>query len=101
MAHTSRSLGEFYCLIGVTRRDHGPTVDKNLGTNLFRYHLTIHFHGTAHGGVNTAGQAQVGGMLSGVTHATPPQHAAFLNQVIEPALANFLRRNVGISGVIF
>ena len=100
MANRGSGLSKLNRLIGVTWRHHSPTIDKNLRTDLLRNHLAIERNRPAGRRVNTIRKPQVRRVLRGIPKPSPPQDAAFTNQVIKPALTNLLGTYVAAGTVI-
>ncbi len=100
MADTSGPAGQVGGQFGVTRGDHRPAVDKNLGTNLFGHHFTIQSNRAAPRGLNAILQVQIGGVFSGVTQPPPPQDCTLFDDIVEPGLTDLGRSQIEAVAVV-
>src|ERR1700738_5725658 len=100
MADAARLLCQVGGLLGISRTDHRPSIDEDLGANLLGYGLAVQFDRTAQRRGYAGLQAQIGGMFGGVSDPAPPQDRAVLHDVIEPGVADLLGSQMPWKAVI-
>ena len=87
-------------LLGVAGAHHGIGIHEDLGADLLGKHRAVAPDGPALRGGDAPLQVQVGGMLGGVAHAAPPEDGPVFDDVVEPGLADLLRRHLRGEAVV-
>src|SRR5271168_3982115 len=94
MADARRLLGEARGELRVARRDDRPAVDEYLRADLLRDGSPIGRDRTAHRRRDPAFEIEPRRMFRRVAVAAPPENGALLDDVVEPRLPDFPRREV-------
>ena len=78
----------------VARRRQRPAIDEDLGRDLLCDYLPVGRRGAARRWLQPPLEAQIRGVGGGVAEAAPPQHRAFLDQIVQPGAADRRRGNL-------
>ena len=95
VAHPRGGGGQADGEVGIAGSDHRPAVDEDLRADLLGHHLAVQLHRSASGRLDAALETKVSRVLGGVAEAAPPEHRPLPDQVVEPALADLPRAEIG------